>query len=126
MTMKNIKSGVIKQILKDHFDGYWRMHGNSYPETYRDDIKETVQKAIRCGTTDLGYARYECFGCEKNSQTKFVCFTCKSRFCHKCGKKYTDDWSEKQQQIILNVPHRHMFLRYLRKSERWSFKIGKS
>ena len=108
MTMKNIKSGVIKQILKDHFDGYWRMHGNSYPETYRDDIKETVQKAIRCGTTDLGYARYECFGCEKNSQAKFVCFTCKSRFCHKCGKKYTDDWSEKQQEMIFNVPHRHM------------------
>ena len=38
----------------------------------------------------------------------FVCFTCKSRFCHKCGKKYTDDWSDKQQEMIFNVPHRHM------------------
>ncbi|WP_373604778.1 transposase zinc-binding domain-containing protein [Paenibacillus sp. IHB B 3415] len=34
-----------------------------------------------------------------------MCFTCKSRFCHGCGKKYTDEWAEKQQERILNVPH---------------------
>jgi plasmid rolling circle replication initiator protein Rep len=101
-------SGVIKRILKDHFDGYWKMHSDSYPESFREDIKDTVIKAIRCGTSDLGYAKYECLGCEKNSNPVFVCFTCKSRFCHKCGKKYTDDWSEKQQEMIFNVPHRHM------------------
>jgi len=102
------KSGVIKQILKEHFDGYWKMYSNTYPESYRNDIKEAVEKAIRCGTADLGYARYECLGCEYNSKPVFVCFTCKSRFCHKCGKKYTDDWSEKQQELIFDVPHRHM------------------
>lgn len=56
----------------------------------------------------MGYARYECLGCEDNPLPKFVCFTCKSRFCHRCGKKYTDDWSDKQQEMIFNVPHRHM------------------
>ncbi|THE12293.1 transposase [Bacillus timonensis] len=101
-------SGVIKQILKEHFDGYWKMFSNTYPVSYRDDIKEAVEKAIRCGTADLGYAKYECLGCEYNSKPVFVCFTCKSRFCHKCGKKYTDDWSEKQQELIFDVPHRHM------------------
>lgn len=106
--MKTKNSGVIKQILKDHFDGYWTMYGHNYPKSYRDDIKETVLKAIRCGTTDLGFAKYECLGCVGHSKPKFVCFTCKSRFCHKCGKKYTDDWSEKQQEMIFNVPHRHM------------------
>lgn len=84
------------------------MNSESYPSSYRDDIKDTVQKAIRCGTSDLGYAKYECLGCVGDSKPKFVCFTCKSRFCHKCGKKYTDDWSEKQQEMIFNVPHRHM------------------
>lgn len=102
------KSGVIKQILKDHFSGFWYMYSHLFPEDYRDDIKETVEKAIRCGTTDLGYARYECLGCPGNSDPVFVCFTCKSRFCHKCGKKYTDDWSDKQQEMIFDVPHRHM------------------
>jgi plasmid rolling circle replication initiator protein Rep len=102
------KSGIIKKILKDHFDGFWKMNSDTYPSSYRDDIKETVQKAIRCGTRDLGYARYECLGCEGGPKPIFVCFTCKSRFCHKCGKKYTDDWSEKQQEMIFNIPHRHM------------------
>jgi plasmid rolling circle replication initiator protein Rep len=101
-------SGVIKKILKDHFDGYWYMNSETYPASFRDDIKETVQKAIRCGTSDLGYAKYECLGCPGDPKPKFVCFTCKSRFCHKCGKKYTDDWSDKQQEMIFNVPHRHM------------------
>jgi hypothetical protein len=32
----------------------------------------------------------------------------KSRFCHKCGKKYTDDWSDKKQEMVFDVPHRHM------------------
>ncbi|TWG79185.1 hypothetical protein L604_002600000250, partial [Bacillus subtilis J27] len=58
--MSQAGSGVIKRILKDHFDGFWRMHSDLFPKSYREDIKETVEKAIRCGTKDLGYARYEC------------------------------------------------------------------
>ena len=101
-------SGVIKRILKDHFDGFWQLHSTRFPESYREDIKETVLKTIRCGSSDVGYARYECLGCEGNPPPVIVCFTCKSRFCNKCGKKYTDDWSTKQQDLIFNVPHRHM------------------
>ncbi|MGY0695042.1 IS91 family transposase [Virgibacillus sp. FSP13] len=101
-------TGVIKEILKDHFAGFWEFHSDRFPESYRSHIKETVEKTIRCGTRDLGYARYECLGCEGNPLPKFVCFTCKSRLCHRCGKKYTDDWSDKQQEMIFNVTHRHM------------------
>ncbi|MFC7372292.1 transposase [Fictibacillus iocasae] len=105
---KQRKSGVIKQILKDHFDGFWKLHDLRFPEAYRKDIRETVLKAMRCGSSDLGYSKYECLGCDGKPNPVFVCFTCKSRFCHKCGKKYTDDWSDKQQEMIFNVPHRHM------------------
>jgi hypothetical protein len=80
------------------------MHGHNYPDSFRDDIKETVLKAIRCGTTDLGFEKYECLSCVGQYKPKFV----KNRFCQKCGKKYTHDWSEKQQEMIFNVPHRHM------------------
>ncbi|HYF92183.1 MAG TPA: transposase zinc-binding domain-containing protein [Symbiobacteriaceae bacterium] len=34
-------------------------------------------------------------------------FTCKSRFCPRCGKRYVDQWVEKQVETILNVSHRH-------------------
>ena len=101
-------SGVIKLILKEYFIGFWELHSNRFPEEYRKDIKETVKKTISCGSSDLGYARYECFGNVGNKISKIICYTCKSRFCHRCGKKYTDDWSDKQQEMIFNVPHRHM------------------
>jgi hypothetical protein len=95
-------------VLKDHFHGFWEMHSGLFPESLRKDIEETVQKSIRCGTKDLGYARYECLGCkEGNTDPVIIPFTCKSRFCHSCGKKYTDEWTEKQVELILNVPHRH-------------------
>lgn len=119
------KSGVIKQILKDHFDGYWYLHSEKYPSSFRDDIKETVRKTIRCGTVDLGYARYECLGCEGDSKPVFVCFTCKSRFCHKCGKKYTDDWSNKQQEMIFDVPHRHTVFTIPKELRKYFFKDRK-
>ncbi|WP_456238464.1 IS91 family transposase [Paenibacillus riograndensis] len=103
------KRGIIRQILKDHFHGFMEMHGHHLPKGLHSSITETVNKAIRCGTRDMGYARYECKGCTKGApEPVFICFTCKSRFCHGCGKKYTDEWAEKQQERILNVPHRHM------------------
>lgn len=39
-------SGVVKQILKDHFVGFWEMHSTRFPESYRNLIKETVEKTI--------------------------------------------------------------------------------
>ncbi|MCP3772727.1 transposase [Paenibacillus sp. MZ04-78.2] len=65
------KRGVVKQILKDHFHGFWELHENQFPKELRGAIQEAVNKAIRC------------------------------------GKKYTDEWAEKQEERILNVPHRH-------------------
>lgn len=106
--MKTRKKGIVKQIRKDHFDGYWKLHHNRFPKGYKEDIKETVEKAIKCGSKDIGFAKYECLGCDGKPKPVFVGFTCKSRFCHKCGKKYTDDWSDKQEQMIFDVPHRHM------------------
>lgn len=51
--MSQANSGIIKRILKDHFDGYWKMHSDLFPESYREDIKETVEKAIRCVTRGM-------------------------------------------------------------------------
>lgn len=100
--------GIIKRILKDHFDGFRQFHQNLFPAAYRKDIEETVLKAMRCGSSDLGHIRYECLGCPWETKPVFIYFSCKSRFCNKCGKKYTDEWSKKQQDLIFNVLHRHM------------------
>ncbi|MCJ7843450.1 hypothetical protein MUB24_21750 [Lederbergia sp. NSJ-179] len=55
--MSRQKSGIIKHILKDHFDGFSKMNDYRFPKSYRKDMKETVEKAMRCGTRDLGYSR---------------------------------------------------------------------
>ncbi len=102
------KKGIIKAIWKDHFAGFWEFHADVFPKELQGDIQETVLKAIRCGTKNMGNARFECLGCSKgNTEPVMICFTCKSRFCHGCGKKYTDEWTEKQVERILNIPHRH-------------------
>ncbi|WP_036635117.1 transposase zinc-binding domain-containing protein, partial [Paenibacillus alginolyticus] len=59
------KKGTVKKILKDHFHGFWQMHAESYPESVRKSIEETVQKAMKCGSRDLGFALYECKGCKE-------------------------------------------------------------
>ncbi|UTR14298.1 transposase [Salipaludibacillus sp. LMS25] len=100
--------GVIKKILWDHFAGFWEIQDHRFPKDYQNDIYETVDKAMKCGSRDLGFAKYECLGCQGETKPVFIGFTCKSRFCHKCGKKYTDEWSDKQEEMIFDVPHRHM------------------
>ncbi|CRK84783.1 hypothetical protein [Neobacillus massiliamazoniensis] len=42
--MNQPRSGIIKRILKDHFDGFWKMHSDRFPESYREDIKENEAK----------------------------------------------------------------------------------
>ncbi|SFG97856.1 hypothetical protein SAMN02982927_03456 [Sporolactobacillus nakayamae] len=33
-------SGIIKKILKDHFDGFWKIYSDLFPESYREDIRK--------------------------------------------------------------------------------------
>ncbi|AVX21504.1 Transposase zinc-binding domain-containing protein [Carboxydocella sporoproducens DSM 16521] len=54
-----------------------------------------------------GYAEYICTNCT-GSKKKKVAFTCKSRFCNRCGKVYIEKWVEKQTERILEIGHRHM------------------
>lgn len=50
----------------------------------RDVVKEDVERMINCGDISKGHAVYTC----KYGEEKKVAFTCKSRFCSSCGKKY--------------------------------------
>ncbi|MBM7587274.1 hypothetical protein JOC86_003847 [Bacillus pakistanensis] len=35
-------SGIIKCILKDHFDGFWKLNEARFSESYQHDLKETI------------------------------------------------------------------------------------
>ncbi|MEM7533732.1 MAG: transposase zinc-binding domain-containing protein, partial [Chloroflexota bacterium] len=64
-----------------------------------------VEKMLDCKNPKNGFATYLCLHC---GEDKKVPFTCKSRICSSCGKKYADEWAEELSGRLWNVPHRHI------------------
>lgn len=96
----------IKKIFEDHWERFWRENQHKFPPEQRKSIEEAVEKMLNCGSYKNGYALYQCCSCGKGGIK--VGFTCKSRFCARCGKVYTDKWLEKLLSKIANVRHIHI------------------
>lgn len=64
-----------------------------------------VTKVISCGTKYLGFKRYSCPTC---NQGKSVTFSCKGRFCSRCGKKQTDQWVSKATNVLPKTRWQHI------------------
>lgn len=91
------------QIFMDHWEQFKQFH----PELVDENIQANVQKMMGCGLFSSGYAEYRC-SC---GHIKRVAFSCKSRFCLRCGKVYIDNWVKKMKQsIFAKVEHRHIIL----------------
>ena len=93
---------TIKQILQENWDSFY----DKNKELIRPVVVENVKKVMSCGDKSiLGYNTYVCPECRKKV---FVAHTCKSRFCNKCGKVKNDEWVEKAQTRLFNIPHKHL------------------
>jgi len=91
------------QIFRDHWEQFKLFHS----ELVDENIEANVQKMMGCGLFSNGYAEYRC-SC---GHIKRVAFSCKSRFCLRCGKVYIDNWVNKMKQTIFaKVEHRHIIL----------------
>ena len=64
-----------------------------------------MEKMLDCKNPKNGFATYLCLDC---GEDKKVPFTCKSRICSSCGKKYADEWAEELSGRLWNVGHRHI------------------
>lgn len=95
---------TIKKVLQDNWEKFLQEKIRRIPKEIRADVIETVEKSLDCGNIELGYTEYLCLECHKS---KKIGFTCKSKFCSKCGRIYVSKWVEKQQARILDIPHRH-------------------
>lgn len=94
----------LHDIFKENFEDFWYENKEKYPKDMRNHIYTEVIKMIQCGTGLIGFVIYKCLKCLEELK---IGFTCKSRFCNKCGQKYIKEWVEKQVNRILDVPHRH-------------------
>ena len=57
----------------------------------RKHIDEAVSKVLKCSDIKYGFAEYKCEACGKSTK---VTFTCKSKFCNRCGRLYTMKWAD--------------------------------
>ena len=96
-----MKRSKIRLILEDHWSDFLKL----YNKKVRRNVKEEVNKVLRCKDIRHGFIE---FRCDKCNVSKKVGFTCKSRFCTSCGKVYTDKWVDNMLGNLINVRHRHI------------------
>ena len=97
---------VMVQIFRDHWNQFKLFH----PNLVDDNIEINVQKTMGCGLKENGYIEYWCVtpGCHYK---RIIPFSCKSRFCLRCGKVYVEKRLLRMKQTIFNkVVHRHVIL----------------
>ena len=99
------KKKIINTILKENFEEFKETKLKLLKnKDMRDHIKNVIEKALNCGNPKYGYIKYKCVSC---NEEYIHGFSCKSKFCTKCGRMYSINWAEKQSQNMLNVKHRH-------------------
>lgn len=96
---------IITIILKNHFEEFKNTKLIKLKDNeMRKHIVNVVEKALTCGDPEYGYVKYKCETCDNEH---IHGFSCKSKFCTKCGRMYSINWAEKQSQNMLKVKHRH-------------------
>jgi hypothetical protein len=95
----------LKQIFQ--FNGTWLDYYENHKESIRPVVVDNIVKMLSCGTNAWGYAYYTCHN-PNCTHTKYVPFTCKSRFCPTCGVKATNAWILKQNAILPKTEWQHI------------------
>jgi len=107
---------TIKQILTSN-QNWWNFY-NKYHDKIREPIVLAITKLLSCKNTIRGYQQYICSN-KDCSHTKRIPHTCKSKACSSCGKKATELWIEKQNQLLPNTGWQH--ITFTMPSELWDF-----
>ncbi|NUM34016.1 MAG: transposase [Candidatus Brocadiae bacterium] len=97
----------IKKIFDDHWEKFWPENKEKYPKEMHESIEEAVEKMLGCGDYKNGYVVYRCTSCGQGEVK--IAFSCKGRFCPRCGKVYIDRWVEKTLETIVEREHRHIY-----------------
>ncbi len=97
---KNI-SIAVRSILEQCWESY----------VSRNDVtdyqRKEVEKALQCYGSDNGSFVSYCFTCD---EYVFQSKGCNSRLCSHCGKRYTDQWSDRLGKSMFPVSHRHFVM----------------
>ena len=107
---------TIKQILLSN-QNWWNFY-KMHQENIRVAILIAIAKLLSCKHVVRGYHEYHCQNPQCN-QVKYVYHTCKSKACSSCGKKSTELWIQKQNQVLPNTSWQH--ITFTMPSQLWDF-----
>jgi hypothetical protein len=82
----------------------------------RQVVIDEIRKVIDCGNSEKGGTLLMCPCC---GGTKFVPFTCKSRFCPSCGNLYNMQRLVGEATVLLDVSHFHITFTIDERLRRW-------
>ena len=99
------KKYTIKQILLSN-NNWWRFY-LKYHDRLRPSIVICIVKLLSCKHSIRGYLKYGCSN-PNCSHVKYIAFTCKGKGCSSCGKKATELWIHKQNQVLPNTSWQHI------------------
>jgi len=106
----------IKQILLTN-QNWWNFY-EKYECKIRVSIVYCIIKLLSCKTAILGYKKYACSNPDC-SNSKYVPHTCKCKACSSCGKKATEAWIQKQNNVLPDTTWQH--ITFTMPSELWDF-----
>lgn len=96
---------TIKQILTGN--QAWWAFAKKHQDKLRAAIPLAIVKLLSCKNVVRGFSEYCCSN--KNcTNTKRICFTCKSKGCSSCGKKQTMLWLAKNNNILPDTSWQHI------------------
>ena len=63
---------IINKILKNHFEEFKLKYWNKVRREMRDQIENTVIKALNCGNIEKGYIKHKCIDCGEEYKGSLV------------------------------------------------------
>ena len=91
-------------LLKDN--AWWR-YFQKHKNSIRDEVLTAISSILSCQLSARGYSCYECSN-PNCTHIKKVCFSCNHRFCNRCGKRATENWTQRQLSLLPDCDWQHI------------------
>lgn len=101
----HIANNKLLKIVSNHWAEF-KQQNPSYQDRYYDKV---VQSVLKCSDPNFGFRQYMCLSC--GNESKVVAFSCKSKFCLRCGRVNGEKFSNSiKDRLHPDISYRHLIL----------------
>ena len=107
---RNPRATKLYKLVSNNIDEFLQVYPERFEQKYgrlRPEVRETLQKYLRCGILSYGFARVRCEECHHEY---LLAHSCKGRyFCPSCHQRRVLEFSSfLSEHILEKVPHRQI------------------